>query len=312
MAFCSHHGQPVRAAGAQQQGSDMTLAQWLNLILQASIMLTVLGLGLTASFQDASFLFERRKLLGRAALSMMLVMPAVAIFIATTIALPFEVKVALVALSLSPVPPIIQKKQITAGGRETYAVGLLVAMSLLAIVLVPLWVIVLDQAFDRQAAIGPLKIAKIMLMTVLAPLIVGLLIRRWRPSSERAAGPVMAVGGIFLVVGCAFLVYGLWPTIRSFLGNGVLLMLIVLAVIGLAVGHLLGGPRPGDRTSLALATSSRHPAVALAIATSGVVSEPKPELAIILLYLLVATVVSLPYQRWRKGLALRNEARGNS
>jgi bile acid:Na+ symporter, BASS family len=290
----------------------MTLAQWLNLILQASIMLTVLSLGLTASFQDATFLFERAKLLGRAALSMMLVMPAVTIFVATTIALPFQVKVALVALSVSPVPPIIQKKQITAGGREKYAVGLLVAMSLLAIVLVPLWVVIIDQVFDRHAAIGPLKIAKIMLTTVFAPLVAGVLSRRWMPSSSRASGPIAAVAGVFLVVSCAFLVYGLWPTIRTFLGNGVLLMLVVLAVIGLAVGHLLGGPRPADRTSLALATASRHPAVALAIATSGAVSEPKPELGIILLYLLVATVVSLPYQTWRKRQALHNETRGTA
>lgn len=164
----------------------MTLAQWLNLILQASIMLTVLSLGLTASFQDATFLFERAKLLGRAALSMMFVMPAVAIFVATAIALPFQVKVALVALSVSPVPPIIQKKQITAGGREKYAVGLLVAMSLLAIVLVPLWVFIIDQVFDRHGVIGPLKIAKIMLTTVFAPLVAGVLIRRWMPSSSRA------------------------------------------------------------------------------------------------------------------------------
>lgn len=114
------------------------------------------------------------------------------------------------------------------------------------------------------------------------------------------------------MISCAFLVYGLWPTIRTFLGNGVLLMLIVLAVIGLAVGHLLGGPRPADRTSLALATASRHPAVALAIATSGTISEPKPELGIILLYLLVATVVSLPYQTWRKRQALHNESRGTA
>jgi bile acid:Na+ symporter, BASS family len=77
-------------------------------------------------------------------------------------------------------------------------------------------------------------------------------------------------------------------------------MLAALAAIGLAVGHILGGPLAGDRTALAISTSSRHPAVALAIATSGTVSEPKPELAIILLYLVVASIIALPYQRWRK------------
>jgi hypothetical protein len=39
---------------------------------------------------------------------------------------------------------------------------------------------------------------------------------------------------------------------------------------------------------------------ALTIAISGAVSEPKPETAIMLLSLLVATIISLPYQKWRK------------
>ena len=77
------------------------------------------------------------------------------------------------------------------------------------------------------------------------------------------------------------------------------LAMIVVAVIGLAVGHLLGGPHAGDRTALAISTSSRHPAVALAVASSGPLVEARPELAIILTYLVVATLVGIPYQKWR-------------
>jgi bile acid:Na+ symporter, BASS family len=278
----------------------MTVAQWLGLALQASIMLTVLALGLTATQQDATYLLRRPKLLARAVISMNIAMPIIAALIATSFALPLEVKVALVALAVSPVPPIIQKKQISAGGRQEYVVGLLVAMSVLAIVLVPLTVVILDEIFGRAAKITPARVAKIMLLTVLAPLVAGLLIRHWIPAAERAAGALIALAGILLVAGVALLLYGLWPITRTYIGNGVVAMLAALAVIGLAVGHILGGPRAGDRTALALSTSSRHPAVALAIATSGAVSEPKPELAIILLYLIVATFVALPYQRWRK------------
>src|SRR5580698_3402576 len=171
----------------------MTAAQWLGLVLQVSIMLTVLGLGLTATQQDATYLLRRPKLLARAVISMNVAMPIIAALIATTFALPLEVKVALVALAVSPVPPIIQKKQITAGGRQEYVVGLLVAMSILAIVLVPLTVFILDQVFDRSATIGPAAVAKIMLMTVLAPLIVGLLIRHWFPACEKASAAIIAV-----------------------------------------------------------------------------------------------------------------------
>jgi BASS family bile acid:Na+ symporter len=278
----------------------MTAAQWLGLALQASIVLTVLGLGLTATQQDATYLLRRPKLLVRAILSMNVAMPIIAALVATTFALPLEVKVALVALAVSPVPPIIQKKQISAGGRREYVVGLLVAMSVLAIVLVPLTVMILDEVFGRSARITPASVAKIMLVTVLAPLLVGLLLRRWVPAAEKASGAIIAVAGILLIIATAPLLYGLWPITRKYIGNGVVAMLAVLATIGLAVGHILGGPRPGDRTALAMSTASRHPAVALAIATSGTVSEPKPELAIILLYLVVATIISFPYQNWRK------------
>jgi BASS family bile acid:Na+ symporter len=278
----------------------MTAAQWLGLALQASIVLTVLGLGLTATQQDATYLLRRPLLLARAILSMNVAMPIIAALIATTFDLPLEVKVALVALAMSPVPPIIQKKQINAGGRREYVVGLLVAMSVFAMVLVPLTVMILDEVFGVSARITPASVAKIMLLTVLAPLLVGLLIRHWMPAAEKASGTIITIAGILLIIATVLLLYGLWPITRTYIGNGVVAMLAALATIGLAVGHILGGPRPGDRTALAMSTASRHPAVALAVATSGTVSEPKPELAIILLYLVVATIISLPYQKWRR------------
>jgi bile acid:Na+ symporter, BASS family len=86
----------------------MTAAQWLGLALEASIILTVPGLGLTATQQDATYLLRHPRLLARAVISMNVAMPIIAALIATTFALPLEVKVALVALAVSPVPPIIQ------------------------------------------------------------------------------------------------------------------------------------------------------------------------------------------------------------
>ena len=87
--------------------------------------------------------------------------------------------------------------------------------------------------------------------------------------------------------------------IRLYIGNGTLLMAAALAIVGLGVGHALGGPDPADRTVLAMSTASRHPAVALAIATSGVDPDKRAEIAVVLLYLVVATVLSFPYQKWR-------------
>jgi BASS family bile acid:Na+ symporter len=118
---------------------------------------------------------------------------------------------------------------------------------------------------------------------------------------EKASSTIMGAAGIMLLVGMVPLLIGLWPSLRPLLGNGTVLVMVALAVIALAVGHYLGGPRAADRTALAISTASRHPAVALAVATSGTAAgaiETKPALALILLYLLVAMVVCIPYQKW--------------
>ena len=277
----------------------MTADQILGLGLQGSIMLTVLGFGLGATFPEANYLFRQPGLLLRCVLSMSVVIPLIVIAVATALDLPFAVKVALVAISVSPVPPILQKKQLGAGGRIEFVTGLLVAMSALAIVLVPLWVWILDRVFARHAELYPLAVAKVMLTTVFIPLTVGLLVRRFVPAAQRSSGAVMTVAGAILGIVAAIFIWGLWPQVQTFIGNGVVVLIVAIVVVALVVGHLLGGPIAGDRTALALATASRHPAVALAVATSGAETQPKSELAIILLYLVVATVVSIPYQKWR-------------
>ena len=88
------------------------------------------------------------------------------------------------AISISPVPPILQKNQLGAGARIEFVTGLLVAMSALAIVLVPLSVWILDQVFARHAELYPLAVAKVMLTTVFIPLTIGLLIRRLVPAAQ--------------------------------------------------------------------------------------------------------------------------------
>ena len=132
----------------------MTAEQILGLGLQASIVLTVFGFALGSTFRDANYLFRHPALLLRCVLSMMVVMPLIVLAIVLSLDLPFEVKVALVAISISPVPPILQKNQIGAGGPLDFVTGLLVAMSALAIVVVPLWVWIIDQVFplDQAAA----------------------------------------------------------------------------------------------------------------------------------------------------------------
>jgi len=62
----------------------------------------------------------------------------------------------------------------------------------------------------------------------------------------------------------------------------------------------LGAPANGDcRSVLALACASRHPGIALAIASASFPNE-KLVLPAVLLYLIVSSIATLPYLRWSK------------
>ena len=278
----------------------MTRVELVRFAIVASIFLTVLGIGLSATWRDTTLLLRERGLLFRSLVSMFVVMPVVVAVVAQVSNLPEAVKIALVALAIAPVPPILPRRELQAGGRSGYAVGLLAVGALIAIVYVPLAVEILDRVFVRHAAVSPLAIGKIVLVTILAPLLIGMAVRQWAPSAAaKGAGPVLTIGMILLVVACIPLLIATWPAVVALFGDGTVLIMALIAAGGILLGHALGGPLPEDRIVLALSTASRHPAVALAVATSGVM-ETKSELGAILLYVVVSVLVSLPYVMWRR------------
>jgi bile acid:Na+ symporter, BASS family len=76
-------------------------------VLKASIALSVFAIGLKATFSDAMFLFRRPPQLGRAVLSMSVLMPLFALVLVLLFDLHPAVEIALVAISVSPIPPMV-------------------------------------------------------------------------------------------------------------------------------------------------------------------------------------------------------------
>lgn len=275
----------------------MDLATLIPLLLKASIVLIVFGLGLSASMDDALYLFRKPGLLVRSLLAMNVIMPLFAILLAITFDFNPTLKIALVALAVSPVPPVLPRKQMKSGGRASYAVGLLVAAALLAILFVPAAVELLAREFQKDAHITPGRVALVVLVTVLAPLACGIGVRYLAHApAERIAQAVLLIGMLLLVICVVPVLLGKWHEIFAHFGNG---WMALFALVGLAVGHLLGGPEPGDRVVLALATATRHPGVALAIvagSSPGATDIP----AAVLLYVVVSFLVAVPYLMWQK------------
>ena len=250
--------------------------------------------------EDATYLLRRPGLLLRSIVSMNVIMPVLAALAALAFDLSPAVKLALIAIALSPVPPILPGKQSKAFGSASYIVGLLVAASALSVVLVPIGIGLLSAIFDLDIEVPASEVLPVVLVGIIAPLVIGIVIHRLVPAfAERIARPISIFATVLLAVSFLPVIVAQWSQIIDVVGNGTLIALAAFSLIGVAVGHLLGGPEPDNRAVLALATGTRHPGVALAVAASTFPDE-KAVFAVVLWHLIVAAVVCGPYVSWRK------------
>jgi hypothetical protein len=155
----------------------MEPAELLKLAVQVSIMLTVFGFGLGATVEDVLYLVRHPRKLLISLVSMFIVMPFIALALVLVFDPPQVARVALVALALSPVPPVLLTRQRKAGGRASYGLGLTAAVSILSIVLLPALVAFLGRIMDKPFEMGPAAVAGQVVVAVVLPLAAGMLVR---------------------------------------------------------------------------------------------------------------------------------------
>jgi BASS family bile acid:Na+ symporter len=276
----------------------MSAVQLIGLAIQLSMALIIFCVGLDARFSDLTFLWRKPGLLLRSLLAMLVVMPVLAVAMAMAFDLHPAVEIAMVASALAPVPPILPNKQLKAGGEASYVVALLTTTALVSIAYVPVVATLLGTAFQRPVDVSMSRIATIVITSMVLPLLVGMAVRRLAPAwARRIDRPLSLLATLVLVAACIPILIKEWPDMARLVGNFSVVAMAAFALIGVIVGHWLGGPDPDERSVLALATAARHPAVALAI-THNAFDKPGV-MAAVLALLLVASLVALPYVKLR-------------
>ena len=279
----------------------------LRLVVTTSILLLVFALGARATFADATGLvrdlFRPPHFLLRALTAMYVVVPAAAVSIGLVLDLPRAVGVGLLSIAVAPIPPVLPGRQLRSGGSPAHVIGLLAAVSLTAIVQVPLMVVILGRVFGREASFGAGRVAAVIGMTIVVPLTAGLVLRRLSPRLGDAVAPwASRLGTALLAVAVITILVTGGPAMLSLMRGNSMFAIVSLAAIATAAGHWIGGPDPADRVILAFASAMRHPGLALAVATANLPEEPRM-LAAILLYVLVALTMTSLYaavvRRWR-------------
>ncbi|MCS6986125.1 MAG: hypothetical protein NZM40_01540 [Sphingomonadaceae bacterium] len=280
----------------------MEPAALLKLLIVGSIVLFVLSIGLDAPPRSLRAGLRQRAAVGRSMLAMFVLVPAFTLAITFLLPLDPAARAALLALSVSPVPPILPAKETRLGGDIALALARLVAAGLACLIAAPLLIAIAGLILGRELGSDPAAIARTVLVTILLPLGAGIALAAMAPGpAARAASTLRRLATLLLGLGFGVLLLKAAPGILAVATGPAMLAIALMTAFGLAVGHWLGGPDPGSRRGLAIATASRHPGVAIGLAAATEIAARQPVVAVVLLYLVAGAILSQPYLRWAKG-----------
>lgn len=267
----------------------------LLILLKLSVVALLLAIGLLSTMKDITYLWRNPRLLLRSVLAMYFLVPLAAIILVKVLPLAAGVKLAVFVLAISAGAPLLPKKLMGLGSDE-YVLSLVVTASILAIFTVPAWAAVLGPLFGRESHLAPGEVAMLIAKSFLVPLLIGMVLRQFIPDKADAlADKVLTVAGSVLAISALILIVSHWELVEK-AGWPTILALGGLTLIALIIGHLVGGPDPGEKTALAISCATRHLGLAILVAAA----VPGPKTAVfVAAYIVASAIVAIPYLKWR-------------
>jgi predicted Na+-dependent transporter len=264
------------------------------------VVASMLATGLSLSVAQVVQPLKNARLVILALLANFVLVPLLAYGITRLLPLDQSLQVGLIVLSTVAGAPFLVKEVQAAKGNLSLGVGLMFLLMIVTILYVPLVLPLLLPGIE----VNPWDIAKSLIVTMLIPIILGLLIKANAAEDAQHWAPVMnKVSGVALLL---MLVTGLGlnvANIISLIGSWGFLALILFVVGSFLIGFVLGGRDPAVRSVLGLGTAQRNVAAAILVSTlnfPGTMTIP---------YVLVASIVLplilIPVARW---LGKRNVA----
>lgn len=273
----------------------------LKLVMLLGVVLMVIGIGARVQLEEPLLLLRRPTLALRSLLAMYVLLPALVLLVVWLLPLKQGVGAVLLGFAVSPVLPPWAKKGTALGARADYVIGLQLLSTAISLVVVPLMIAIAERLFGVATQVEPRAMVMVLLATVLLPLGLGIGLGRVIPrTAPRLAAVADRLGSGVLLVGAVVLLAVHGPKMLAVIGEGTVLIILMVIASGLVVGAWLGGPDRGIRGALASATVSRHPAIALLLASGAFPQEQPTLIGTVLIYLLASLVLPVLVMRWRR------------
>jgi BASS family bile acid:Na+ symporter len=229
------------------------------------VLSTLFSVGLLVSARQVLAALQQRRSLAVALCANFVVLPGAALALCWWLQLATPVQAALLLATTAPGSPALLRLNEFARGDQAKAVGLLVLLMSLTMAYQPL---VLPMLLPGLS-VGPMPIARTLVLTVLLPLVLGLMVKsRWPALAGRLRPPLARLGNISAVVSCFILLPFVYlDALKDVaLNGGGLLVLLLYLPLAVGAGWWLGGPDANQRRLLALCCGQGSMGAAFVIA----------------------------------------------
>ncbi len=275
----------------------MTLNEFFSAIAALSGLLFVVGsmlaTGLSLTVAQILQPLKNTRLVILALLANFVLVPLLAYGITLVIPLDQSLQIGLIVLSTVAGAPFLVKEVQAAQGDLSLGVGLMFLLMVVTIFYVP---IVLPLLLPG-AAVNGWDIAKSLIMTMLIPILLGLMYRSHSAEGAQHWAQVLnKVSGVALLI---LLVTGLGLNVSNIIdliGSNGFLALVIFVVGSLVIGSVMGGRDPAVRSVLGLGTAQRN--VAAAILVTSINFSGTMTLPFVLVASIVLPLILIPAARW--------------
>jgi predicted Na+-dependent transporter len=244
------------------------MGEYIIKVVMLSVMLLMLGAGLTIEIKQIVELGKRIRLVVVGVLANFLVVPLIFYLCIAWLPISADIKIGMMLMASAPIAPMAPVPFVEkAKGDVVYSVGLMLLVAVLSIVLTPL---ILSLSIPKSVggvSLDPIQIVKTLLMVQLIPIGIGMAVRRTRPKWAEAMTKVIPrIGQIGLLVGVGLLFAQQASQMLS-IGLFPFVVMPILVVLSLLVGDwMLIGEASDKRRSLAVSTAIRNVPLAFLIA----------------------------------------------
>jgi bile acid:Na+ symporter, BASS family len=276
---------------------EASAAVILMTAIKITIFVLMVSLGMETSRDALLQLWRQPRLLAGSLVATFVVVPLVAYGLVRMLPLPFGAKVGLFAISITPGAPMVYRTAAKRGvGNPELAASFQVTVAVLVIVAAPIWLAIVS-ALSGGSYWIPLTVVLKQVSTIqFVPVLIGMALHGWQPGfAERATPTLVKFGSIALSILIVVLLVKIGLRILAAMEAWTIIAAVLMAASAIFGGHLLAGPEPATRLTIANANAQRNAGLALTIAAWNVPEHQGAAVEAVVTYAIIALVMLAVY-----------------